>query len=458
MCIHSVEVDCPVLLHLRQEDVEVSLILRPWPSELGFVPFWHRPPPGSQALFEQLSEVLELVLVIPELDRSFGLEGIPGIRQLLDAAGELLVVCSEDLCVFLEALEDADDEDVVHMNEQLFGQQQQGRLRVLELAGSGTFWRGLVVNQVPSDLITSFHGVEQLPKELEAAKVLFICELASQVGLCKRPDLPEGAPDFDGDFQQGVDPLEESQSSGSGHSFKATSWVDLKHGRLPVLEALFWSSFSPPKAGNLSWGNIIIIAAKESRGSDVGVVLMIQRFAILVGDLSPWKLREQWFIIFGVVLLLLDPDELLKRKGVDPQTELSEFGAAEDGDKEVSAIVDLLLVVLVGSTSGRDHLVVADIHQDHALAKTQGDVTQPFDLSLIKLMAVSSEDEVMLFSLKFVRDPFLDILDVLLMELEFFLRQIELGENDWHSKLQILVDEGLEQVLTVCGEILAQLE
>jgi hypothetical protein len=191
--------------------------------------------------------VLELVLVIPELDRSFGLEGNPGIRQLLDATDELLVVCSEDLCVFLEVLEDAEDEDVVHMNEQLFGQQQQGRLRVLEPAGSGTFWRAFVVNQVPSDLIPSFHGVEQLPKELEAGKVLFIGELASHIGLCKRPDLLEGASDFDGGFQQGVDPLEESQSSGSGHSFKATSWVYLSHARLPVIEALFWSSFSPPK-------------------------------------------------------------------------------------------------------------------------------------------------------------------------------------------------------------------
>jgi hypothetical protein len=105
-----------------------------------------------------------------------------------------------------------------------------------------------------------------------------------------------------------------------------------------------------------------MIAAKESRGSDVGGVLMIQRSASIIGDLSPWKLREQWFIPIGVVLLLLDKDELLKRERVDPQTELSEFSAAEDGDKEVSAIDDLIWIVLVGPTSGVDRLVVADIY------------------------------------------------------------------------------------------------
>ena len=219
-----------------------------------------------------------------------------------------------------------------------------------------------MVNQMPSDLIPAFHCVEQLPKELEAGKVLFIGELASHIGLCKRPDLLEGASDFDGGFQQGVDPPEESQSSGSGKSFKLTRCVYFNLSRLPDIEALFWSNFSPPKAGNLSWDNLTMIAAKESCGSDVGGVLMIQRSASIIGDLSPWKLREQWFIPIGVVLLLLDKDELLKRKRVDPQTELSEFSAAEDGDKEVSAIADLLWIVLVGPTSGVDRLVVADIY------------------------------------------------------------------------------------------------
>jgi len=148
-----------------------------------------------------------------------------------------------------------------------------------------------------------------------------------------------------------------------------------------------------------------MIAAKESRGSDVGGVLMIQRSASIIGDLSPWKLREQWFIPIGVVLLHLDKDELLKRERVDPQTELSEFSAAEDGDKEVSAIDDLLWIVLVGPTSGVDRLVVADIYQDHALAKSQGDVTQSCDLNFIKLMAISGEDEMMLSSRHCVRQP-----------------------------------------------------
>jgi hypothetical protein len=80
-----------------------------------------------------------------------------------------------------------------------------------------------MVNQMPSDLIPAFHCVEQLPKELEAGKVLFIGELASHIGLCKRPDLLEGASDFDGGFQQDVDAPEESQSSGSGKSFKLSS-------------------------------------------------------------------------------------------------------------------------------------------------------------------------------------------------------------------------------------------
>ena len=74
--------------------------------------------------------MLELVLVIPELDRSFGLEGSPGIRQLLDATVELLVVCSKDFGVFLDVLEDVEDEDIVHVDEQLFGKIQQRRLRV----------------------------------------------------------------------------------------------------------------------------------------------------------------------------------------------------------------------------------------------------------------------------------------------------------------------------------------
>lgn len=245
-----------------------------------------------------------------------------------------------------------------------------------------------MADEVPGDVGPSSDGVQHVLHELVAAVVLLVGVFGPQVSLGHHPDLLELDSDLDCGRQQVFDFAKESRSSTFGVFTELSVLVFLLLDILPTVEQVRYAYVFAPPADHVCWDGGSEFAAEESLRRGVCVGLVVKGSALVVRDLPPGNLREQGLVAGSPVLLLSDPDEVLEAKAVEPQAVLGEFGAGEDGNKDLSGFGILLTAVLVLTTGGSDQLVVAEVDHYLARAEVYNPVLLLLDLLLVHLHLV----------------------------------------------------------------------